>query len=343
MSELEGLAMPEVSVVIPTRDRSRLLALTLHSVCWQRGVDLEVVVVDDGSTDDTAETVAAFADPRIRLVRQPVAQGVSAARNRGIAEAQGRWVAFLDDDDLWAPDKLVRQLEAARGTGRAWVYTGAVNVDQRQRILDGGPPAPPERVIERLGRYNAVPAGASNVVVRADALARAGAFDIGLRNNEDWDLWIRLARLGPPAWVCRPLVALRVHPGNASRNMDRMLQELDVIERRHRIPVDRAAHYRWAAWTCLRDGRQRTALRYYAQAVRVGDLTSVARALVALVRPAVAEARVARQAHSNSAGQTWIAEAQAWLNRLLPLAGLEPPPARTGLPAGERRGQEPSS
>ena len=140
MNMPERIATPEVSVVIPTRDRSRLLALTLRSVRWQRGVDLEVLVVDDGSTDDTAEVVAAIADPRIRLVRQPVAQGVSAARNRGIAEAGGTWVAFLDDDDLWAPDKLVRQLQAAHQTGRAWVYTGEVNVDQQLRVIDGVPP-----------------------------------------------------------------------------------------------------------------------------------------------------------------------------------------------------------
>jgi glycosyltransferase involved in cell wall biosynthesis len=334
--------MPEVSVVIPTRDGSRLLALTLHSVLRQRGVDLEVVVVDDGSDDETAEVAAAFGDPRIRLVRHEVPQGVSAARNRGIAEAKGTWVAFLDDDDLWAPDKLARQLEATRRTGRAWVYAGGVNVDQHLRILDGDLPAPPARVMERLARHNAVPAGASNVVIHADALARVGLFDTRLRNNEDWDMWIRLARLGAPAWVCRPLVALRVHPGNASQNMDRMLQELDVIERRYRIPVDRAAHYRWAAWTCLRAGRQLAALRYYAQAVRVGDVTSAARAVVALVHPGVAEARAARPAHSGSAGQAWIAEAQAWLDSLLPSAGLELPANGMGRPTGDGGGEEAS-
>ena len=311
-------ATPEVSVVIPTRNRGRLLALTLKSVRWQRGVELEVVVVDDGSTDNTAQVVAALADPRIRLVGHDRPQGVSAARNRGIAEAGGTWVAFLDDDDLWAPDKLASQLQAAHQTGRTWVYTGEVSVDQGLRVLHGAPPLPPEGVIERLARHNAVPAGASNVLVRADTLASAGRFDIGLRNNEDWDLWIRLARMGPPAWVCRPLVALRVHPGNASHNMDRMLRELDVIERRHRIPVDRAAHYRWAAWSSLRDGRQRAALGYYARAVRVGDLTSVARAAVALVHPAVVAARGARPAPPGSAAQAWIAEAQAWLDPLRP-------------------------
>jgi glycosyltransferase involved in cell wall biosynthesis len=333
--------MPEVSVVIPTRDRSRLLALTLHSALWQRSVDLEVVVVDDGSSDDTAQVVAGLADPRVRLVRHDRPQGGSAARNRGIAEARGEWVAFLDDDDLWAPDKLARQLQAARYSGRTWVYAGEVSMDQRLRILDGGPPAPPEQVMERLTRHNAVPAGASNVVVHIDALARAGAFDTGLCNNEDWDMWIRLARLGPPAWVRRPLVALRVHPGNASQNMDRMLQELDVIADRYRIPVDWAAHYRWAAWSCLRAGRRSAALRYYAHAVRVGDLKSVARAVVALVHPAVAEACIARPPHTGLAEHRWIAEAQAWLDQLLRLPGLDPSPTGTGRPAGEAGSQEP--
>jgi glycosyltransferase involved in cell wall biosynthesis len=338
MSMREGMVTPEVSVVIPTRDRSRLLALTLRSVLWQRDVDLEVVVVDDGADDDTAEVVAGFGDARIHLVRHEVPQGVSAARNRGVAEATGRWVAFLDDDDLWAPDKLARQLQAARRSGRTWVYAGEVSVDQRLRILDGGPPAPPERVIQRLARPNAVPAGASNVVIHADALAQAGPFDTTLRNNEDWDMWIRLARLGAPAWVCRPLVALRVHPGNASRNMDRMLEELDVIERRYRIPVDRAAHCRWAAWMCLRAGQRHDALGYYAEAVRLGDVTSVARAVVALIHPGVAETRAARPARPGSAGQAWIAEAQAWLDSLLPTAEVELPANGAGRPGGGAAG-----
>jgi glycosyltransferase involved in cell wall biosynthesis len=310
--------MPEVSVVIPTRDGSRLLALTLHSVLRQRGVDLEVVVVDDGSDDETAEVAAAFGDPRIRLVRHEVPQGVSAARNRGIAEAKGTWVAFLDDDDLWAPDKLARQLEATRRTGRAWVYAGGVNVDQHLWVLEGGPPPPPDRVVELLGRYNPVPVGASNVMVRADALARAGAFDRRLRRTEDWDMWIRLARLGPPAWVCHPLTAYRIHPAsNAFVDATQMLTEVAVIERRYRIPVDRAAHYRRAAWTCLRAGRRREALRYYVGAVRVGDVTSAARAAMALLHPAPTGSYLRRPfLHRDGRSRRWNAEAQAWLDQL---------------------------
>jgi glycosyltransferase involved in cell wall biosynthesis len=310
--------MSEVSVVIPTRDRSRLLALTLKSVRWQRGVDLEMVVVDDGSTDDTAQLVTALADPRIRLVRHDRPQGVSAARNRGVAEAGGAWVAFLDDDDLWAPDKLARQLQAAHRTGRTWVYTGDVSVDHHLRVLHGAPPLPPEGVIERLGRHNAVPAGASNVLVRADALASAGPFDTGLRSNEDWDMWIRLARIGPPAWVCQPLTAYRMHPAsNATAEVDRMLTEAAVLAERYRIPVDRAAQYRRAAWTCLRAGHRGQALRHYAGAIRAGDVTSAARAVAALLHPAPKGSYLRRPFGGRDAPtRRWTTQAQVWLEQL---------------------------
>ncbi len=312
-------AMPDVAVVIPTHDRCALLALTLRSVLWQRDVELEVVVVDDGSSDDTAGMVAGLGDTRVRLVRHPTALGVSAARNRGIAEARGAWVAFLDDDDLWAPDKLARQLQAARGTGRAWAYAGAVSVDEHLRVVEGGPPLPPERIVELLGRYNPMPVGASNVLVRADVLTRAGPFDTRLRRSEDWDMWIRLARLGQPAWVRQPLVAYRMHAGsNAFLDTAWMLEEATVIARRYRLPVDRAAQYRRAAWTCLRAGRRREALRYYAQAVQIGDVKSVARAMVALLYPAATDSHPGRRFRHrpDPRSERWKAEAQAWLDQL---------------------------
>src|SRR5262245_31802290 len=131
---------PEVSVVIPTRNRLRLLTLALASVLDQRDVRLEVIVIDEASTDDVAAAIASLGDSRVRLVRHAPAQGMGAARNRGIAEAAGDWIAFLDDDDVWAPDKLALQLEALRTSGREWAYTGAVNITDDHRILGGAPP-----------------------------------------------------------------------------------------------------------------------------------------------------------------------------------------------------------
>ena len=110
-----------VGVVIPTRDRRDLLAATLDSVLAQRDVQVEVVVVDDGSRDGTADWLRSLDDPRVRVLRNETAIGTGAARNRGLHEVTADLVAFVDDDDLWAPDKLARQVAAIEATpGAGW-------------------------------------------------------------------------------------------------------------------------------------------------------------------------------------------------------------------------------
>jgi glycosyltransferase involved in cell wall biosynthesis len=307
--------MPDIAVIIPTRGRSQLLGTTLDCALYQIGVDVEVIVVDDGSTDDTAALLKRHDDGRLRVLRNDTPKGVSAARNRGIVHARSRWIAFLDDDDLWAPDKLSAQLEAAEAAGRGWVYTGDVNVDRDLRVLSGAPPPDPDEVVRSLARYNSIPAGASNVVVRADYLERVGVFDPDLRRTEDWDLWIRLARDGPPACVRRPLVAYTMHGSGASRNMPKMIQELDLIARRYDISIDRAAHYRWAAWSHLVNGERGAALRYYRRAVLVGDLPSLGRMAVALVSPGAARRRLWREL-LRQPDSAWSRQAQEWLDAL---------------------------
>jgi glycosyltransferase involved in cell wall biosynthesis len=308
--------MPDVSVVVPTRDRRRFLRLALLSVLRQRGVDIEVIVVDDASTDDSAEMVTALADHRVRLFRHDTPRGVSTTRNRGIAEASGDWIAFLDDDDVWAPEKLVRQLEVATRSSRAWVYTGDVNIDDHLIVLSAFRPPTPEQVMEGLPRYNPISSGASNVVARADALADAGPFDPGLRRIQDWDMWIRLARTGPPACVSRPLVGYRFHASNAAVDTRAIVEEPDLLAARYGIPVDRAAMHRQAAWAFLRAGDRGGAIRHYARAVSMGDLKSVARAAVALLHPAAGSNRVFGLLRGSLADERWRADAQAWLDEL---------------------------
>jgi glycosyltransferase involved in cell wall biosynthesis len=314
---VEDIRMPQTSVVVPTHDRSRLLALTLRSVLWQREVDLEVVVVDDGSADDTAEVVAGLADPRVRLVRHATPQGVSAARNRGAAEARGAWVAFLDDDDLWAPDKLARQLDAARATGRAWAYAGAVKIDDRQRIVGGTPPPSPEQVVARLPRWNPMPGGCSNVVVTGSAFAAAGPFDRRLVNLADWDLWIRLARAGPPACNADPLVGYRIHAGNASRDVALILSEVELVALGGAAEVDRGALHHYLAWVSLRSGRRRAALRHFARAAARGAAVPVARDLSSILGHRLARHLPSRPARERpDADRAWRSQAERWLAEL---------------------------
>jgi glycosyltransferase involved in cell wall biosynthesis len=311
----------KVSVVIPTHDRRAWLELTLRSVLRQHHDDLEVIVVDDGSTDDTAETLAGLSDPRVRVIRHDAPRGVGASRNDGAARAKGEWIAFVDDDDLWAPDKLARQLEAAHVTGRTWVYSGSVQVDEHTRVVGGRPPPPPEAVARLIARYNVIPGGGSNVILRRDEFERVGPFDLRLKNTEDWELWIRLNEHGPPAWVPRPLVGKREHPQMASLDVAAILEGVSIIERRHGTRVDRGVLHRWIAEVCLRNGDRRRTVKHmviaalHGQAINVaGDTATILRRRLHLERASVDTERPHRE---------WIEEARAWVDELRAADGYE--------------------
>jgi GT2 family glycosyltransferase len=291
----------------------------LRSIRAQRPIDLEVIIVDDGSTDDTA-TVAAADDSRHVVLRNAKPAGVSAARNRGIGAARGDWVAFCDDDDIWAPEKLASQLTAVERAAADWVYTGDVNVDDGLHVLSGGPPPSPEEVQTMMPQSNPLSSGGSNVLVRSKVLTAVGGFDSKLRRTEDWDLWIRLARNGPPACVAEPMVAYRFHAGNITMNPQEMVDEARRLAARYQIPVDMAAMNRRAAWAALRAGRRATALQYYGRAISHGDVRSIGRAAVAMVHPAVGSNRLFALL---SRDPDWIARAERWLNTFA--AGLTAP------------------
>jgi glycosyltransferase involved in cell wall biosynthesis len=307
----------EISVVIPTRDRQRCLGMALRTVLWQQQADIEVIVVDDGSTADTAEVVDGLGESRVRLIARKHPGGVSAARNHGAAEAVGEWLAFLDDDDVWAPDKLARQLSSARAAGRAWAYTGWVTINDALRVMAGRPPLPPDRVVKLLRRRNTIPTGGSNVIVRRSAFEHVGGFDAQLTNGEDWELWIRLSRQGLPAWVPEPLVAYRIHPGNASLDARAVWSTVDLIEQRYGTPVDRGSIERWIAESYLRTGQRGRALGSMARAAVHGQARAVAGDLLgALGNRVDRRLRRAPKTPRNAVEIEWMAEAQRWLDRL---------------------------
>ena len=215
-------AAPQVSVVVPVRDGGAFVADACRSALDQREVIVEVVVVENGSTDDTVEQVLALGDERVRLLRQD-RPGVSAARNRGIAEATGRWVAFLDADDRWHPDKLRRQLDLAAATGATFVFSdcrlvsaGTVHPQTFHQV--NPPPEDGAALLPALvERPSFVPL--STVVVDRRLVSDVGSFRADLSHSEDWELWLRLALHGA-AWACvrAPLVDYTVNPAGASRD-----------------------------------------------------------------------------------------------------------------------------
>ncbi len=305
----------DVSVVVPTRNRSALLSRTLRSVLSQQQVELEVIVIDEASTDDTAALLATLGDARVRVIHHDRPRGVSAARNRGASEAHGEWLAFVDDDDLWAPDKLVRQIHAAQVSGRDWAYAGSVNIGDRGQVVYGRPPLPPEEVVAALPRYNAIPGGGSNVVVRRTTWMEVGPFDTRLRNTEDWEMWIRLAKHGPPAWVCSPLVGYRVHNSNSSLDIAEIVRGTKLIEGVHRTTADWGRLHRWLAESCLRSGQRREAVGQFARAAARGQLRGVVADVGDIVRRRVARSVLRLGTEKATTRDPWIA-AVDWLREL---------------------------
>lgn len=192
--------MPTVSVIIPAYNAARYLAETLTSALGQTLADIEVIVVDDGSKDNTAEVAQSF--PAVRYVRQQNA-GVSAARNTGAANARGEFLAFLDSDDIWHPDKLRQQVEALRQhPDSVFSRTEAVSDPARQSEIQNGQreASAPCQLIPDFHTSFLVPyLTTSTVMVRRSAFEEAGGFDTSLRIAEDVDFYLRVL-------VRRPLV-----------------------------------------------------------------------------------------------------------------------------------------
>ncbi len=211
---------PKVSVIIPTYNHGRFIGEALESVLAQRYQDFEVIVVDDGSTDGTRALVAAYA-PRIRYHFQPHA-GAASARNTGLRMSSAPYVAFLDSDDTWAPEKLALQvvyLDAHPQFGA--VFTSYLVTDEEGKPLGVEPRRFPytQSPFENLLIW---PYGSMHVaVVRRACLERVGGFDETLAIAEDWDLWLRVSQQCGLANLDQPLATYRQSAGSTSRGTQR--------------------------------------------------------------------------------------------------------------------------
>jgi glycosyltransferase involved in cell wall biosynthesis len=229
---------PEISVVVPVKDREALVAESVRSALAQEGCRLEVIVVDDRSRDGTREAVLRIGDPRVRLLAGS-GRGPAAARNVGLGAARAPLAAFLDSDDLFEKEKLARQLSLLdRRPDAGLAYTG--------HVFFGGATRPerPERSEDRLAdgfeRLFLRPYFlTSSVVVRRDLIEKVGPFDEALPLGEDYDFYLRCAAaagvVGDPA----PLVRIRRHAGNlTAADRLRLAFLLKRVVRRH-LPLAR--------------------------------------------------------------------------------------------------------
>ena len=220
--------MVDVSVVIPTFNRHALLGEALESVRRQTVRPREIIVVDDGSSDGTAERL----DGDDLVVIRQANRGVAAARNAGVVRASGEWVAFLDSDDVWRPEKLERQLAAVAERPEVdWHYCDSHAVDA------AGDPRPPHRKARFDGAvapqlFEHVFIHTSGVLMRRALFARLGGFREELRNCEDYDLWLRAALDHPVGHLALDLYARRHHDDSLSRTDDPLAQSMkcEVLE-----------------------------------------------------------------------------------------------------------------
>lgn len=215
-----------VSVVIPAYNYERFLPAAIDSVLAQTYYPIELVVVDDGSTDGTHCVLGAYGD-RIRSIRKKNA-GLSAARNTGIRAANGDFIAFLDADDLWMPEKIERQMEIyAKHPDAVCVGCGVELVDSdlnsiRQVQHDDVHGSAEKRLRDVLLRRGWVGGSGSGALIRRDVLSQLGFFDEGLTAAEDWDLWLRIVEHYPVYNVPNPLVRIRRHFTGTFRNAEKM-------------------------------------------------------------------------------------------------------------------------
>jgi glycosyltransferase involved in cell wall biosynthesis len=244
---------PTVSVVIPTVNRAQAVVRAIESVLAQEHSQVEVLVIDDGSTDDTTLDVGAIAagDSRVKLILHSRNLGAQAARNSGIRAAIGDWITFLDSDDIYLPGSIERRLAAAAATGATVVHSACIAIDRDgvERIFPV-PAIAGDVYRDVLGGPGPV-FGA--LMVRRDAVERLGDLDEDVRSFQEWDTAIRLARTEQFAFVSQPTFLYDLRPADSiSRNAKRTADGYEDVVTKHRSEIKRvlgrrglAAHDRY--------------------------------------------------------------------------------------------------
>jgi len=254
--------MPKVSVIIPAYNAMAFLPETLESVRNQTFTDYEVLIINDGSTDNIVEWSSQIQDTRVKLIDQEN-KGLSGARNSGIWHSQGEYLAFLDADDVWEKTKLEKQVELLDqnlevGLVSTWVTT----IDSNGELLELHqiPKIEGVELKKELFKYNIIHCG-STPLIRRCCFERVGFFASDLSGAADWDMWLRIARYYPISVIQESLVYYRQHTNNMSKKMRAMLEDVSkVIQRAFEVPytefkyLQRVAPSRYAiklAWESL--------------------------------------------------------------------------------------------
>jgi len=269
---LNGSSEDLISVIIPTRDRPVQLLRALKSVLSQTHRPVEIIVVDDGSQEPTAQLLTQHFGQDVICCRNETPAGAAVARNVGLRVATGHFVAFLDDDDTWLPNKLSSQFDEMErslekpsmvGCGFSYVYEG-----HEVAIRDY---FPSHNFYEKLLTQNFI-GGCSVPLIRTEALRRIGGFDEGFPSCQDWELWLRLARIGPVGFVPASLVRREIHGDQITADVRRKISGREMLLAKFQTdlkahPRALGEHMRRLGTLCLLNEDNIKARKYYRNAL----------------------------------------------------------------------------
>jgi len=267
--------MPEVSVIIPTHNRAGFVGRAINSVLAQTFDDIEVIVVDDASTDNTQHVLKRFIDKRIKIICHEKNCGGSAARNTGIKHAKGYYIGLLDDDDEWLPDKLEKQLTAFKSapTNVGIYYSSCYFLAElTNKVLSQTEPTLRGSLHKILLRTNVFPP--VTTLVKKNCFIKAGLFDETLPSCQDWDMWIRISKYFDIDFIPDALAKVHIHGDQISVNLTAKIigreKLLDKYDKELAInPSILAFHLkRLGILYCLSENRTK-ALKYFLKSVNL--------------------------------------------------------------------------
>ena len=268
--------IPKVSVIIPTHNRSYLLSKAIQSVLSQSFHDFEIIVVDDASQDNTAQIVNVFSDKRIRYIRHRVNKGDCCSRNNGINNTNGEYIAFLDDDDEWFPEKLSMQVSILDNSPLkvGAVHTGSIAVDiancnelyTRIATMRGN-------IFQHLLRYEDT-VTTSSVLLRKICFEKVGLFDESIAYCSDYDMWLRISKEFDFECIQTPLVKYGIHKNNLGSNYSLQIKGREAVLRKyHQYFLSDSKNHSYVCYTlgilyCF-NGNYKKSRKYFLRSIRM--------------------------------------------------------------------------
>ena len=266
---------PLVTVVLPTFNRAKFILEAINTALNQSYRNIEVIVVDDGSKDDTEQILKNIIDSRVKYVRHSENKGAAAARNTGIQLASGEFIAFLDSDDIWQRDKLTKQVDKILLSDQsvALIYCGMLKIDESGRVLGEKKPQYRGEIFKHLLYDNCI--GSTSVpLLRMDVLKEIGGFDERLKSREDYDLWLRIAKRYKVEYVQESLFLYCIHENRISTNLNARISVNQRILKKYYSdlicnPKALAHHFMLLGYFHERKKHKKLARKYYFRSLRI--------------------------------------------------------------------------